>query len=61
MLVVLWQMFVQNLAVCVGGERLGRLLAHLMDDYRFRRSGFPDLTLWNVDEKRVKVTREHFC
>lgn len=47
----------ERLVRCIGGVILRDLFSHLATDYRHRRSGFPDLVVWNANKLTFKV----FC
>ncbi|KAJ2708688.1 hypothetical protein H4R19_004628, partial [Coemansia spiralis] len=40
-------------ATCLGGQRLAVLCRVLATEYRLKRSGFPDLCLWNAEAGKV--------
>ena len=46
---------IKELAFCFGVDVLVAIFERLCFNFRFNRSGFPDLILWNADEKRVKA------
>lgn len=46
---------VKELAFCFGVDVLVAIMQRLCSNFRFNRSGFPDLILWNAEEKRVKA------
>ena len=46
---------VKDLAFCFGVDVLAAIFARLCSNFRLNRSGFPDLILWNPEEKRVKA------
>lgn len=46
---------VKDLAFCLGVDVLVAIFQRLCSNFRLNRSGFPDLILWNVEEKRVKA------
>lgn len=46
---------VKELAFCFGVDVLVAIFERLCSNFRFNRSGFPDLILWNAEEKRVKA------
>ncbi|KAJ2948571.1 hypothetical protein O0L34_g7824 [Tuta absoluta] len=50
---VSWEQ-VRGVAACLGGRRVSRVCRRLATNYRHARSGFPDLTLWNVHTKQIK-------
>ncbi|XP_063540532.1 fanconi-associated nuclease 1-like [Cydia strobilella] len=45
---------VSAVAACLGPRALAALAARLARHYRHARSGFPDVTLWNVYTKQIK-------
>ena len=50
---------VAGLALCFERKQLRAICERLVKNFRHTRSGFPDLTLWNAEEGRVKVKREY--
>ncbi|KAJ2760775.1 hypothetical protein IWQ57_006219, partial [Coemansia nantahalensis] len=40
-------------ATCLGGRRLAAVCRVLATEYRLKRSGFPDLCLWNAETGKV--------
>ena len=46
----------QGLVRCLGGRVISGMLERHAKDPRNTRGGFPDLTLWNVTDKTVKVS-----
>ncbi|CAE1251005.1 FAN1 [Acanthosepion pharaonis] len=47
---------IQGLVSCIGGEILAGILERYAKNPRQTRSGFPDLTLWNVETKQFKIS-----
>ncbi|XP_050401294.1 fanconi-associated nuclease 1, partial [Patella vulgata] len=47
--------YIQGLIQCIGGKLLCGLLSRYAKDPRHTRSGFPDLTLWNTENKTFKI------
>ncbi|XP_075981374.1 fanconi-associated nuclease 1-like [Anticarsia gemmatalis] len=43
-----------GLATCIGARALSAICRRLALNYGYSHSGFPDLTLWNVNTKQVK-------
>lgn len=39
---------------------IGKMMSRHIKNPRHTRSGFPDLTVWNIDEKKVKVWKYFF-
>uniref|UniRef100_A0A915L8C8 Fanconi-associated nuclease n=1 Tax=Romanomermis culicivorax TaxID=13658 RepID=A0A915L8C8_ROMCU len=52
-----WDLFedAKSLASCAGPQIISAICMYLAVDYHNRRSGFPDLVLWNTSDKRFKV------
>ena len=47
----------QDLAKCIGGPLLSKILRILSMDFRYRTSGMPDLTVWSPSCGTYKVSR----
>ena len=45
----------QEVSVCIGSQRLVKLLGIMARDYKGWSKGMPDLILWNLQEKQVKL------
>lgn len=45
----------QDLVSCIGGSILAAIFGRYAKNPRHSRSGFPDLTLWNVETKKFKI------
>ena len=41
---------------CIGGHLLAAIFERFLLDMRFTRSGLPDLTVWNPDTGKFKVS-----
>lgn len=55
-----WELFgswerLAGLALSFTRKQLRGICERLLKNHRHTRSGFPDLTLWDPDKKRVKV------
>lgn len=46
---------IQEIAVCIGNRALTAICERLIKNFRFTRSGMPDLIVWNALEKTVKA------
>ncbi|KAF6037550.1 FAN1 [Bugula neritina] len=44
-----------SLMLCLGTPVLAAICDRLVKNYRFCRSGFPDLTMWNPDTLKYKI------
>ena len=53
-------LYLQGLVSCMGGQVIAGILERYVKDPRHTRSGFPDLTLWNTDNKTFKVLFAYF-
>ena len=58
--VLLFCIFLQGLVSCMGGKIIAGILERYVKDPRHTRSGFPDLTLWNTENKTFKVYSDAF-
>ncbi|ESP00585.1 hypothetical protein LOTGIDRAFT_157864 [Lottia gigantea] len=47
--------YIQGLIDCIGGKLLSGILSRYAKDPRHTRSGFPDLTIWNTENKTFKI------
>ena len=42
-----------NAITCIGRDVLGKIFERLVKNFKYYRSGFPDLIVWNLPEKKV--------
>lgn len=45
----------KEIALCVNMSALMNVCRRLAEDHRFTRSGFPDLIVWNIDQRKIKA------
>lgn len=45
----------KEIILCININSLLMICRRLAEDHRFTRSGFPDLIVWNLDEKKIKA------
>jgi Fanconi-associated nuclease 1 len=43
-----------NVIICIGRNILSKIFERLVKNFKVYRSGFPDLLLWNLEEKKAK-------
>ncbi|KAJ3648874.1 hypothetical protein Zmor_020643 [Zophobas morio] len=43
-----------NAITCIGRDVLGKIFERLVKNFKYYRSGFPDLIVWNLPEKKAK-------
>lgn len=49
---------IQGLVDCLGTQLLADMCERFARNYRFCRSGLPDLTMWNAQTKKYKVSKK---
>ncbi len=47
--------FCQEIAICLGADKIALICHFLLHDYKSFHKGFPDLIVWNTEKKKIKL------